>query len=106
MPNGESKNWIRFIISLESFYSLYGNWPTVVQLYPFFIDELQNKLSAKDFQTLQSKIRLDPDEKNPFLCFDEKGNEFDYAKGNIRPNKDSSVKVIDWLNISKPDYYD
>ena len=41
MPNGESKNWIRFLITLERFYILYGKWPTVIQLYPFFIDELQ-----------------------------------------------------------------
>ncbi len=72
---------------------------------PFFIDELQNKLSAKDFQTLQSKIRLDQ-MKESFPCFDEKGNEYDYARENICPNKDSSVKAINWLNITEPDYYD
>jgi lysophospholipase L1-like esterase len=106
MPNGESRNWIRFIRTLEGFYNLYGKWPAVMHLYPFFIDELQNKLSAKDFQTLQSKIRLVPDEKNPFLCFDEKGNTSDYARGEICPDKDSSVRAIKWLNISEPDYYD
>jgi hypothetical protein len=106
MPNGESRNWIRFIITLETFYRLYGKWPTVIHLYSSFIDELQNKLSTKDFQTLQSKIRLDPDETNPFLCFDEKDNKYDYARGDICPKKDSSVRAIKWLNISEPDYYD
>jgi len=106
MPNGESKNWIRFLITLERFYILYGKWPTVIHLYPFFIDELQKKLSTKDFQTLQSKIGLDPDEKNPFLCCDERGNKYDYARGDICPNKHSSVMAIDWLKISEPDYYD
>ena len=56
MPNGDSKNWIRFIITLESFYSLYGKWPSMISLYPFFIDELQEKLSSAEFQKLQSKM--------------------------------------------------
>ena len=106
MPNGESKNWIRFQMTLERFYILYGKWPTVIHLYPFFIDELQNKLSIEDFQTLQSKIKIVPDENNPFLCFDESGDKYDYARGDTCPNKHASVKAIDWLQISKPDYYD
>lgn len=106
MPNGESKNWIRFLMTLERFYILYGKWPTVIHLYPFFIDELQKKLSIEDFKTLQSKIRLESDEKNPFLCFDEKGNKYDYARGDIFPNKHTAVRAIDWLQISEPAYYD
>jgi len=106
MPNGESRNWIRFLITLERFIILHGKWPTVIHLYPFFIDELQNKLSKEDFQKLQSKIRLEPDEENPFLCFDEKGNKYDYARGDICPNKYPSVRAIDWLKINEPAYYD
>ena len=106
MPNGESKNWIRFLVSLERFYVLYGKWPTVIHVYPFFIEELQNKLSLEDIQTLQSKIRLEPDEENPFLCCDEYGNKYDYARGNVSFNEHPSVRAIEWLKINNPDYYD
>jgi hypothetical protein len=106
MPNGESRNWIRFLITLERFYILYGAWPTVIHLYPFFIDELQKKLSIEDLKTLQSKIRLEPDQENPFLCFDKEGNKYDYARGDDCPNNPISVRAIDWLQISEPDYYD
>ena len=106
MPNGESKNWIRFMITLESFYNLYGNWPSIIHLYPFFIVELQEKLSSEDFQTLQSKITLIADEANPFLAFYEAGNRFDYARGAFHPKKEAPIKAIDWLEINEPDYYD
>jgi len=106
MPNGESKNWIRFMIALESFYTLYGNWPSIIHLYPFFIVELQERLSSEDFQTLQSKIRLIADEVNPFLAFDEAGNRFDYAREAFHPKKAAPMKAIDWLEIHEPDYYD
>ena len=77
----------------------------MIHLYPFFINELQNKLSKEDFQTLQSKIMLYPDQKNPFLCFDEKGNKYDYARED-HIYEQISVKVIDWLQINEPHYYD
>jgi len=105
MPNGESKNWIRFLLTLESFYVLHGDWPTVIHVYPFFIAELQEKLSKEDFKILQSKIKFEPDEENPFLSFDELGNKFDYAREGS-PKGKSGVRAIDWLKINEPDYYD
>jgi len=106
MPNGESKNWMRFMITLESFHCLYGNWPSIIYLYPFFIVELQEKLSPEDFQTLQSKITLIADEDKSFLAFDEAGNRFDYDREGFHPKKDASIKAIDWLGINEHDYYD
>ena len=106
MPNGESKNWIRFTITLESFYSLYGNWPSKMHLYPFFVMELQDKLSSKDFLILQSKLTLIEDKDNPFLAFDENGNRFDYSSEGTPPLADDSIKAVDWLGINKPDYID
>ncbi len=47
MPNGESKNWIRFQVTLESFHSIYGHWPSVINLYPFFIEELKGNPSSR-----------------------------------------------------------
>ena len=106
MPNGESKNWIRFLITLESFYVLHGDWPSIIHLYPFFIAELQEKLSTEDFQKLQSKIRLKPDEDNPFLALDEAGNKFDYARESLPKARYARNKAVDWLDINTPDYYD
>lgn len=105
MPNGESKNWIRFLLTLESFYALYGKWPTVIHIYPFFITELQEKLSKEDFQILQSKIKLEQDEDSPFLSSDELGNVFDYSREKCPKNK-LAVRAIDWLKINEPDYHD
>jgi len=105
MPNGESKNWVRFLTTLEAFYILHGNWPTVIHVYPFFITELQEKLSKKDFRRLRSRIKLEPDKDNPFLAFDAVGNRFDYAR-EICPNGHPSVRAINWLNIKQPTYYD
>jgi hypothetical protein len=106
MINGESRNWIRFTITLETFYSLYGNWPSKIHLYPFFIAELQEKLSEEDFQIIESKIMLIADEDNPFLALDDAGNKFDYARGNAHETKELSSRAIDWLEINEPDYYD
>ena len=39
----ENKNWVRFKITLESFYVLHGRWPSRISLYPLFIKELQDK---------------------------------------------------------------
>lgn len=105
MPNGESRNWIRFLLTLESFYILYGKWPTVIHLYPFFITEIQEKLSKQDFQILQSKIKLEPDEDSPFLTFDELGNKFNYSREKL-PKGRLPVQAIDWLKINRPDYHD
>jgi len=78
MPNGESKNWVRFKVTLETFHSIYDHWPSVIYLYPFFIEELKDKLSGQDFETFQSKITLVPDEEHPFLAMDDSGNVYDY----------------------------
>ena len=105
MPNGESKNWIRFLDTLEKFYVLYGKWPSTIHVYPLFISELQEALSQKDFQKLQSKIQLIPDKDNPFLASDDVSNRFDYGRG-PHPHGCSSARAIDWIKINKPDYYD
>jgi len=111
MPNGESKNWVRFQITLEKFYTLFGRWPTRIYLYSFFINELQKKLSQNDFQRLQSMIHIIADDDNPFLAFDNEGNKFDYARGihtleGAQSRRWKSIKALEWLKIKEPDYYD
>jgi len=45
MPNGDSKNWIRFCASIDGFRARYGSWPTKVRVPNFFIEELQEILT-------------------------------------------------------------
>lgn len=105
MPNGESKNWIRLLTTLESFYALHGRWPTIIHLCSSFIDQLEEKLSKKDFERLQSKIKLVPDEDNPFQAFDADGNEFNYTR-DISPEGGPSANAFVWLNVYEPAYDD
>ncbi len=106
MPNGESRNWSRLLITLESFFSLYGEWPSTMHLDPLFISELQTKLSIEDFRALQDKIAIKPDEENPFLASGEGGNTFDYAREGIPEGTKLQNKALSWLNIRPPDYED
>ena len=105
MANGESKNWIRLMLTLEAFHVLYGRWPDTIRLYHFFIDELQEKLTPPDFIKLTSRIKLVPDEENPFTATDNTGNKFDYSRED-QPKQNPAVKAIDWLDIKEPDYHD
>ena len=105
MINGESRNWIRFQLTLEAFYTLYNKWPTTIRLYSFFIEELREKLSGNDFQRLQDKIQMIPDDDNPFLASDDEGNEFDYCRGSS-PDGLPPERALDWLQVEEPDYYD
>jgi hypothetical protein len=105
MPNGESKNWIRLCITLEGYRSFYGRWPETISLTPDFIEELQNKLTTSDFEKLQSKLKLIPDDTKPFECHDKMGNQFTYSKGLKTVNKNQH-NPIKWLNITPPEYFD
>ena len=105
MPNGESKNWIRFQLSLESFRGLYNHWPTKISVYSFFIEELKEKFSSEDFNKINSKIKLIPDDDHPFLCCDDLGNKFDYSRDSS-PKEFSNKRATDWLEVEEPNYYD
>ena len=106
MPNGESRNWIRFLITLESFHFLYGNWPSTINLHPFFIAELEEKLPKEDFEKLRDKIVLKPEEENPFMASGEGSNTFDYAREGIPEGMKFQNRALAWLNIEAPDYED
>jgi len=105
MPNGESKNWIRFCAAIEGFRGRYGCWPSSIKVPVFFIDELQNVLSENDFMKISSMITLIGDDSGfAFVAEDESGNQYNYEKegfSNERPDN----RAIDWLGV-KPDYYD
>jgi hypothetical protein len=84
---------------------MHGNWPSKIHLYPFFIDELRDKLSPAEFQRLESKVTLIPNENKPFMAFDEAGNRFDYQRQRS-PERDRDNRAIDWLEVNEPDYED
>ena len=106
MPNGESKNWIRFQITLESFFFRFGHWPSEIRLTPSFIGELEEKFSTADFGKIRSKIRLTPDAENPFLALDDMGNRHDYRlSGSVAP-VDILGSAQTWLGVNEPEYYD
>lgn len=106
LVNGESRNWIRFQITLSAFRTIFGHWPTKIKLYSFFIDELKEKLSTSDFSKLCGKIEILEDDKNPFLATDDQGNSFDYARARNIPEVSEDIDPWEWLGISEPDYYD
>jgi len=62
-------------------------------------------LFPKEVSDISFIIYEKPSRENRCCC-DERGNKYDYARGDICPNKHSSVMAIDWLKISEPDYYD
>jgi len=95
-----------FQVVLETFHSIYGHWPSVINLCPFFIEELKEKLSRGDFETVQSRISLVPDEEHPFLPMDDSGNVYDYCHVLEGEPSQSKEKAIDLLGIKEPDFYD
>ena len=106
MPNGESRNWIRLLMTLGSFYAQHGSWPTTVQVYDFFIEELKRKLTEDDYATLQAKISLVVDNEHPFVAIDGDGNRYDYSRQGMHRNLDSAPDAREWLGIPEPDYDD
>ena len=103
MPNGESKNWIRFCGSIDGFRAHYNSWPNRVRVPNFFIEELRTVLSPESFAKLESKINLIGDESH-FIAEDGAGRSYNYgSKGfsKIKPD----VRAFEWLGVD-PDYYD
>ena len=58
MPNGESKNWIRFCAAINGFRARFNIWPDRVRVPGLFIQELKNVLPSESFDKLCSKINL------------------------------------------------
>jgi hypothetical protein len=105
MVNGESRNWIRFLGSIEGFYVTYGHWPTRAFVYPFFIEELRGKMSSGEFELLNSKIELISDPDAAFRCEDGYGNVYDYGIQGFSPET-PKPNAMEWLAISWPAYHD
>ena len=103
MPNGESKNWIRFCAAIDGFRARYKKWPTKARVPTFFIEELKEVLTKESFEKLSSKITLIGDE-SPFIAEDKKSESYNYGLENLSDSK-SGLKASEWLGV-QPDYDD
>ena len=79
MPNGESKNWIRFCAAIDGFRARYNHWPRSVRVLDNFPDELKRVLSKEDYKRLTSKIGIIGD-NSPYIAIDETGKSYNYAE--------------------------
>jgi hypothetical protein len=103
MPNGESRNWIRFCAVIEGFRARYKKWPTKVRVPETFIEELQEVLTKESFEKLLSKITLIGDE-SPYIAEDKEGESYNYGLEGFSGSQ-PDLKASDWLDV-QPDYYD
>jgi hypothetical protein len=105
MPNGESRNWIRLLSGIENFYAAYGHWPVRVFVYPFFVQELRQMMKPGEFDQLNSKIELIPEQEATFRYEDHQGRSYDYGHESAA-QKFTKPNALKWLNVSEPDYSD
>lgn len=110
MPNGESRNFIRFLRSIAVFRGKFRKWPSKIRLDDSFIREIQEVMDKTDYDILQEKIKIIPDSSNPwdgiYAPEDDEGNKLDLM--NVKQNEDdefiSKEVVLNWIGIKFPDY--
>jgi hypothetical protein len=103
MPNGESRNWMRFCAAIEGFFARYKKWPTKARVPEFFIIELQEVLTKESFEKLSSKITLIGDE-SPYIAEDKEDESYNYGLEGFSKSK-PDLKASEWLGVH-PDHYD
>jgi len=105
MPNGVDRNFARFIRCIETFRIQYNKWPSMVCLDPSFIKELHEVMSDEDYKMMEAKIKIIPDDSNPYdglyIAEDDEGNEVDLIRAKFT---NSDVSAVEWFGIKWPDY--
>jgi len=105
MPNGADRDFHRFIRCIETFRIQHGKWPSRVRLDPSFIKELHVVMSDKDYAKMEAKIKIFPDDSNPYdglyIAEDDEGNEVDLIRAKFITG---DVSAIEWFGIKWPDY--
>lgn len=115
MPNGADRDFVRFIRSIISFRDIFHKWPQKIYVTEYFIKELSEVMSPSDFNALQSKIELVPEDslcEISYRCTDDSGNYYDLLDGQCSKeisNRDfrsntSEQDVLAWFGIDYPDY--
>ena len=105
MPNGEDRNFVRFIGCIGGFRDRFNKWPTKMKLDPDFIEELTEVLPPEDFQKLTRKMELIADDSNPwdglYVAEDGEGHVYDLMKSGHGGKQND---VLRWLCVSWPNY--
>lgn len=105
MPNGVDRNFVRFISCIAGFKIKLNHWPTKMRLDPNFINELREVMDIEDYTKLNHKIKLIPDESNPwdglYIAEDDEENTYDLMQSGYASQK---IDVLEWLDIKWPDY--
>jgi hypothetical protein len=102
MPNGENRNWVRFLKVLTGFNVRFGCWPTRLYLPRYIIDYLPNYLSKEDFSKIEEKLELIADDRL-IIAEDNEGRVHDFMKEGFPSHPD--VKPTQWLCIGPPHRY-
>ena len=105
MPNGIDRNFHRFVSCIKGFESKFNSWPTKMRIDPMFINELEEVMPLEDYHRLVKKIKLIPDESNPwdglYIAEDDEGNTYDLMQSG---HGSGEVDVLEWLDIKWPYY--
>ncbi len=105
MVNGESRNWIRLLNGIKNFYAAFGLWPARVYVYPFFVEELRQIMKPGEFESLNAKIELIPEQDATFRFKDDAGHSYDYGREGVVENF-PKPDALAWMNVSWPDYHE
>ena len=105
MPNGVDRNFVRYMSCISGFRAKFNHWPTRVRLDSSFVEELKEVMRNEDFQRMNEKITIIPDNSNPwdglYVAEDEEGNSYDLMQHGHGPRE---LGVRNWLGIRWPDY--
>jgi len=105
VPNGPDSNFVRFIGCIKGFKAKFDAWPTKMRLDPSLINELKEIMDLEDYNKLTHKIKLIPDESNPwdglYMAGDDEGNVYDLMQSG---HGSGEIDVLEWLDINWPDY--
>lgn len=108
MPNGADRDFVRFISCIASFKAKFNSWPTRIRVDPDFVRELREVMTPQDYQKMSQKIKLIPDNSNPFdgtyIAEDEDGDAYDLLRERHGRHGYEKRHVLDWLGIEWPDY--
>lgn len=105
MPNGESKNWMRFLNTIIGFRATYGQWPGDAEIPDWFDAELRELMTLSDYDQLQTRLPMKPLARSCFVC--RGGTDtFEYGVDEYDGEEDFFPVVMEWLGVSEPDYED
>jgi hypothetical protein len=104
MPNGEDRNWVHLVLTVEGFTRRHGCRPTRMRLDPGYIEEFANHLLRPDaWERLSSRIRLIPERDVHFIAEDEAGRSFPYSQYDYSSDPQDSYEWLSRMGISTAD---